>query len=48
MKNYCSECIFFKYEDSDGFGWCELWEECDVNCKDEACVEFQEKNIEYD
>lgn len=40
-KRYCSECVFFKFEDSEGLGWCELLEE--------ACVEFEEnKRNEYD
>lgn len=48
MKNYCSECKFFKYEDSDGLGYCELWQESDVSCKDEACVEFQKDEVDYE
>ena len=50
-KRYCNECAFFKYEDAEGYGWCELLEEADVNCKDEACVEFEEseiKDIDYE
>lgn len=35
-----------KYEDSDGFGYCDLWQESDVNGADEACVEFEEKESE--
>lgn len=42
MKTYCNECKWFKYLDADGFGWCEQWEEADVNSGDEACVEFVE------
>lgn len=43
MKKYCcSECKCFKYCDSDGFGYCDKWEEADVNSEDEACVEFEE------
>ena len=44
-KHYCSECKFFKFEDSEGLGWCEQLEEADVNCKDEACVEFEENKL---
>lgn len=47
MKNYCGECEHLKYEDADGFGWCGLWEESDVNSKDEACCEFNEKEDLY-
>lgn len=48
-KRYCSECKFFKYEDAEGLGWCELIEEADVERMDEACVEFEENEInEYD
>ena len=50
-KRYCSECKFFKYEDSEGLGWCELLEEADVSCEDEACVEFEEdklNELDYD
>lgn len=35
-KRYCNECAFFKYEDWEGLGWCELLEEADVSCDDEA------------
>ena len=48
-KRYCSECVFFKFEDSEGLGFCELLEEADVSCEDEACVEFEEDKLnEYD
>ena len=50
-KRYCSECKFFKYEDSGGLGYCDLWEEADVGRKDEACVEFEEdklNELDYD
>ena len=50
-KRYCNECAFFKYEDAEGYGWCELLEEADVNFKYEACVEFEEseiKDIDYE
>ena len=50
-KKYCNECAFFKYEDAEGYGWCELLEEADVNCEDEACVEFEEsesKDMDYE
>lgn len=36
------ECVYFKFEDADGFGWCSLLEEADVNRQDEACCEFEE------
>jgi len=42
-KKYCGMCIHHKYEDSDGDGWCEQWEEADVNVSDEACCEFEER-----
>ena len=44
-KRHCSECVFFKFEDAEGLWWCELLEEADVSCKDEACVEFEESKI---
>lgn len=44
-KRYFSECVFFKFEDSEGLGWCELLEEADVSCEDEACVEFEENKL---
>lgn len=50
-KRYCKECRFFKYEASGGLGYCELWEEADVDRKTEACVEFSEiksNELEYD
>lgn len=50
-KRFCGECVFLKYEDAEGYGWCELFEEADVNTADEACVEFEEnesKNIDYE
>lgn len=34
-----------KFEDAEGYGWCSLLEEADVNVKDEACVEFEEEEI---
>lgn len=44
MKHYtCGQCSHLKYEDSNGDGYCDLWEESDVNIKDEACVEFELK-----
>lgn len=43
MKCYCKNCIFFKYEDSEGYGYCDQWEEADVQAEDEACVEYQEE-----
>ena len=44
---YCGKCIHFKYEDSEGYGWCDLLEEADVERTDEACVEYEEdKHIE--
>ena len=50
-KRCCKECAFFKYKDAEGYGWRELLEEADVNCEDEACVEFEEsesKDMEYE
>ena len=50
-ERYCSECAFFKFEDAEGYGWCELLEEADVNVNDEACVLIEEKeskNLEYE
>lgn len=50
-KQYCGQCAFFKYEDAEGFGWCELLEESDVSVQDEACVEFENdeaKETEYE
>ena len=45
-KQYCGQCIHFRYEDSDGLGWCELWETADTSCEDEACVEFEKDKVE--
>lgn len=45
-KKYCGQCIHLKYEDQNGDGWCELWQESDVNVRDEACVEMVEKTEE--
>ena len=46
---YCGKCIHLKYEDAEGYGWCDLWEEADVNRKDEACVEYEDdEHKEYD
>lgn len=42
-KNYCHECIYFKYVDGDGLGYCMLMEAADVDIHDLACVEVQEK-----
>ena len=45
----CGKCIHFKYEDSEGYGWCDLLEEADVERTDKACVEYEEdKHIDYD
>ena len=44
-KRYCGECVHWKFEDWEGYGWCDLLEEADVNCGDEACVEFEESEI---
>ena len=44
-KNYCGECVHLKFEDSEGYGWCDLLEEADVSCEDEACVEFEEDEL---
>ena len=46
-KKYCGMCSHLKYEDADGLGWCEQWEESDGDCGDEACCEFNEKEDEY-
>lgn len=46
-KKFCGECVHLKFEDADGLGWCDLWEESDVHCKDDACIEFEEKEDEY-
>lgn len=46
-KKYCGMCSHLKYEDADGLGWCEQWEESDVDCGDEACCEFNEREDEY-
>ena len=43
--------MFFKYEDAEGLGWCDLLEESDVSVQDEACVEFEPDDaneIEYE
>ena len=45
MKNYCGECERMKYEDGTGFGWCDVFD-FDVECEEEACVEFEEKDEE--
>ena len=45
-KVKCGECRFFKYEDADGYGWCELMEEADVHCNDEDCVNCEENEKE--
>lgn len=47
LKKRCGGCIHLRYEDAEGMGWCDLWEEADVNCQDEACVEYEEKPEEY-
>lgn len=50
-KEYCGECKFLKFEDAQGYGWCSLLEEADVNVKDEACVEFEDrepKEVDYE
>ena len=44
-KDYCEKCGHLKYVDAEGYGYCELWEEADVSSKDEACVEFEESEI---
>ena len=34
-KPYCGECIFFKYEDTDGYGCCDVTrreQRCDDKC----------------
>lgn len=47
MKKHCGGCQHLKFEDAEGMGWCDLWEEADVNRQDEACVEYEEKPEEY-
>lgn len=50
-KKYCGDCIFLKYVDVCGDGYCEQLEEADVNVSDEACVLIEEKeskNLEYE
>ena len=47
-KIYCADCKYFKYEDAEGFGWCDLLEEADVHRCDDACVEYEEKDIDYE
>jgi hypothetical protein len=42
-KQYCGSCIHLKYEDADGLGYCELWQESDVSVEDEDCVEHEEE-----
>ena len=44
-KRCCSECKFFKHEDKAGLGYCDLWEQADVDRKTEACVEFDESKL---
>lgn len=46
MKTYCGQCEHLKYTDANGDGYCDLWEDSDVNEKDEACVEFFKKKSE--
>ena len=47
-KLRCVDCRCFKYEDSDGLGFCDKWEESDISRDDDACVEFEKKEDEYD
>lgn len=50
-KKYCGDCIFLKYVDVCGDGYCEQLEEADVNVNDEAYVLIEEKeskNLEYE
>jgi hypothetical protein len=50
-KKHCGDCIFLKYVDVCGDGYCEQLEEADVNVNDEACVLIEEKeskNLEYE
>ena len=37
MKNYCGECPLFKYECTDGWGWCDVRER-NAHCGDECGV----------
>lgn len=50
-KKHCGDCIFLKYVDACGDGYCELLGETDVSVNDEACVEFEEsetKDMDYE
>ena len=50
-KKCCGDCIFLKYVDVCGDGYCEQLEEADVNVNEEACVLIEEKeskNLEYE
>lgn len=50
-KKHCGDCIFLKYIDHLGDGYCELLQEADVNVNDEACVLIEEKeskNLDYE
>ena len=50
-KKHCGDCIFLKYVDVCGDGYCEQLEEADVNVNDEACVLIEEKeskNLDYE
>lgn len=42
------DCRCFKYEDSVGLGFCDKWEESDISRDDDACVEFEKKEDDYD
>lgn len=44
-KKHCGDCIFLKYVDVCGDGYCDQLEEADVNVNDEACVLIEEKEI---
>lgn len=37
MSNYCGECPLFKYECTDGWGWCDVREK-NAYCGDECGV----------
>ena len=50
-KKHCGDCIFLKYIDVCGDGYCDQLEEADVNVADEACVLIEEKetkDLEYE
>lgn len=44
-KEYCRNCSHKLYEDGSGVAWREVFE-IDIEVKDEACVEFEENEME--